>query len=180
MTTDLINLLGDHILAENTYFDKGYYNAFTDDGVIWGIENGNKRIIFPLDTKGNYFYMRKNGDVTHSPTEQGRLTDCGVGRLAFPYTQPMTLIGIVKDADEYKLHNNLFNTLMLFSTYDAIPQSSSMVSEDVIRSEMEGAATGDIEAALQRHKNETIVRINFNIINVYIADNCIVNPCKDC
>lgn len=180
MTTALIATLGDYIKTQNTYFDNGYYNAFKDGGVIYAVENGNLRIVFPLDTKGSYFYMRVNGDINHNASEANRITDCGVGRLAFNYTQPMVLVAVVKKADEYKLHNNIFNTLMQFTTFDAIPQSSSLIAEDVVRTEMQGALAGDIEAALQRLKDETIIRINFNINGIYIADNCIVDPCKDC
>lgn len=182
MTTRDFELLKDFILSKNTYFDNGYANVFKDsDTKKIFTRSGNELVcVFPNDNLGNYFYLRNEAGIQYQPQLAERVTDSGPARLLFNDNVSVQLIAVVKDADAYVLLNNLRNTAMMYKEMNVIPASAIWLSEDVIVTEMAGSEAKDISAALQRIKNETIVRLTLTVSKQYIPNNCIVNSCKNC
>lgn len=182
MTTAEIIAFKNFILSKNTYLDQGFAIAYkdTESGRILCREDSKVTSLMPADNLGNYFYLRLDGDIRHTPLESERISDCGPQRLSFLDTLNIVLVASVKDADYLTLSNNLRDTCMKYTDMSVIPASTSLIKELIVVSEMQGMEERDISATLQRLKNETIIKLNISINKRYISSNCIVDPCKTC
>lgn len=180
MTTSKLISFKDFILSKNTYFDSGYAVAFKDaESKRIIVRNGTDFIpVMPNDTLGNYFYIRYNGSLAFNEAFGERMADCGPSRTTYNDRQPINIVAIVKDADEYTLLNNLRNTCAVFTVFTPTPTGAILVPEQVIQDEMSGAAQADIAAALQRIGSRTIVSLTVNIQDNYTPNKCINDPCK--
>lgn len=169
-----------YILERNTYFSKGFANASKDEltGKVLVGNGSDKLVLLPADTLGNYCYIRNDAQMKHVPQETQRLTDSGTRRLTFNDTITAYLVAIVKNADAYLLIENLKNTCMAYANMNVVPVNSSWNREQVLYDELQGMKQDDIRAALQRLKQETVVRLQLVISKEYIPSNCIVNPIK--
>lgn len=182
MTTADIISFKEHILSKNKYFDNGYAVAFKDAV--------SKRVVvhtgldfmqvMPTDTLGSYFYIRYEKGVEFKEDFSGRIADSNQLSLSFNDRMGVVLVAFMKGADEYKLLNNLRVTCAMFKNLKAIPTSAVLIREQVVQDEMSGAKKEDIEAALQRLGEWTIISLNVSLQKQYIPSNCIVEPCKDC
>lgn len=182
MTTADLIALRDYILAQNTYFDNGYYYAVKDveNKQVMALD-GNKIVtVFPNDRLGNYFYLRSDGEVKHNIREGERIRDCGAQRIAFLDTETVYLVASVINADALTLVNNLRITALAYNGLQVIPASSNYNREIVVFGELTGVEKEDISAALQRLKKETIVRLTLSVNKKYIASNCIEPVCNPC
>lgn len=180
-SADFISLK-DFFLSENTYFSQGFANAFKDatTNKVFARVKSELQPIFPMDSYGNYFYLRSEGDIKYDPKFQERVADCGPQKLSFLDSLTIQLVAIVKGADEYKLLQNLRNTAMSYTGFNAIPVAASYNREAIVSSEMKGLPKEDINKALQNLTDQTIVRVTLQVAKMFIPGNCIVDPCKDC
>lgn len=170
--------LKDFILAQNTYFLHGFANAYKDDTThaVW-VKNGkDMQCVMPADTLGNYFYLRNDAWLKHEAREPERLTDTGTQRLAFLDTMSTQLVAVVANADACKLIHNLRNTVMMYDKLNVVPVTSSWNREQVVATELAKMRVEDINASLQRLKDETIVRIGLSVSKSFIPSDCITEP----
>lgn len=170
--------LKDFILGRNTYFQKGYANAYKDDTThaVWVKQGKDMQCIIPADNQGNYFYLRNDAWVKHEVKEPERLTDTGTQRLTFLDTMSVQLVAVVNNADAYQLIENLRNTAMMYPFMSVMPVTSSWNREQVVATELAKMPVDDINAALQRLKDETIVRLSLSVTKIFIPANCITEP----
>ncbi len=170
--------LRDHILQQNKYFNKGFANAFKDEttNAIFIKEGKDLRRVMYTDGLGNYFYLRSDAWTKHEAKEPERLTDNGIQRLSFLDTMSVQLVAVVNNADAYRLIENLRNTVMLYEPLSILPVTSSWNREQVVATELSKMPMEDINAALQRLTDETIVRLSLSVSKIFIPDNCISEP----
>lgn len=182
MTSADFIALKDHFLSENEYFSQGLANAFKDatNNQVYARVKGELQPVFPMDSYGNYFYLRSEGDIKYDPKFQERVSDCGPQRLSFQDTLIIQLVAIVKGADEYKLLQNLRNTAMSYTGFNAIPVGASYNRESIVASEMKGLPKEDTNKALANLTDQTIVRVTLQVSKMFVPGNCTVDPCKDC
>ena len=168
------------ILGRNPYFNCGFANVYKDDTThaVWVRDEADLMAVFPNDTLGNYFYLRNETGVKHEAAPAERLADTGTQRLLFLDTMTVQLVAIVQHADEYMLIENLRNTAMQYRLLNIEPTASKWNREQVMVEELAGMKSEDIQAALQRLKNETIVRLTMKVSKVFVPGNCINDPVK--
>lgn len=172
------NDLRDFILEHNNYFRAGFANAYKDDVSHAVVVKDGKDFqrLLPSDTLGNYFYLRNDAWLKHEAKEPERLADNGTQRLAFLDTMSVQLVAVVNNADAYKLIQNLRNTAMMYDKLNVVPVTSSWNREQVVSTELAKMPMEDINAALQRLKDETIVRIALSVSKSFTPSNCITEP----
>lgn len=168
------------ILGKNPYFNRGFANVYKDDTTkaICAREGKDFTVVFPSDTLGNYFYLRNDTGLKHEAMPAERVSDNGTQRLMFLDSMTLQLVAVVKNADEHLLIENLRNTAMQYQLLYAEPLSSKWNREQVVIEELAGMKSEDIQAALQRLKNETIVRLSLKLSKVFVPGNCINDPVK--
>lgn len=170
--------LRDFILEHNNYFSTGYANAYKDDNThaVWVKVGRDYKRIMPADALGNYFYLRNDTWIKHEAKEPERITDTGTHRLGFLDTMSVQLVAVVNNADAYKLVLNLRNTVLMYSQLNVVPVTSSWNREQVVSTELAKMKIEDVNAALQRLKDETIVRLALSVSKSYIPSECINEP----
>lgn len=180
MTTEKMISFKDFILSKNPYFNDGYAVAFkdTESKQILLRKGTDFLSVMPNDILGNYFYIRYSGVLSFNETFTERVADNQPFHTSYTDRQPIVLVAVMKDADEYTLMNNLRNTCAMFKTFSAIPTGGIIIPEQVVLSEMSGAKNPDIAAALQRVGGFTMVALNINVQDHYQPNKCIVDPCK--
>lgn len=181
MTTNDFILFKDFILSKNTYFNKGYANAFKDSVSNYPLarnESGDLDIVFPQDTEGAYFYIRNNEGIKHIP--DSKLADTGVNRISFWDSIVIEVVAVMRNADAYTIANNLRNTAMWYSGMDVVPVATNWNREQIVIDEMRGCEEEDIAKALKNLSNHTIVRVQMVVKKTYTPTKCITDPCKDC
>lgn len=168
----------DFILSKNTYFTQGFALAYKDDKTHTVQVRTGKDVnrLLPVDTLHNYFYLRNEPQLKHEPKEPERLADNGTLRLTFLDTQVVHLVAIVNYSDAYQLVENLRNTAMMYKGLSVRPVATNWNREQVVTSELSKMDMADINAALQRLKNETVIQIQLAVSKTYIPTSCIVNP----
>ena len=170
--------LKDFILSKNEYFTEGFAFAYKDDITHTVQVKGAKDVkrLLPSDVLNNYFYLRNEPQLKHEPKDSERLTDNGAQRLTFLDTQIIHLVAIVNNADAYQLVENIRNTAMMYEAFNVRPMTTSWNREQIVFSELSKMGAVDVNAALQRLKNETVVRIQLSISKIHIPSSCITNP----
>lgn len=170
--------LKDFILLRNGYFSTGFANAFKDETnhAVWVRQGKDLRRIMPAGNLGNYFYLRNDAWIKHEAKEAERLSDGGSQRLTFLDTMSVQLVAMVNNADPYRLMENLRNTMMMYAPMSVVPVTGSWNREQVVASEMAKMRMEDVNAALQRLKDETIVRLSLSVSKVFVPANCITEP----
>lgn len=178
MIQDDFEQLKDFILLKNKYFQRGFANAYKDDVTndVWVKDGKDMKKLLPADSMGNYFYMRNEAWLKHEAKEPERLTDTGSQRLTFLDTMNLQLVAIVNNADAYLLIENLRNTALMYEKLNVVPVTSSWNREQVVATELSKMKIGDVHAALQRLKNETIIRLSLSVSKMFIPANCITEP----
>lgn len=180
MTRAQVIAFKNHILSNNDYFANGYAIVYKDEeGRVIAYDNAPTPVM-PNDTLGNYFYLRYDGDNRLVAKQTERLTDCGASRILFEDTLTVQLVAVVADAAELTLRNNLINTAMAYTGIIAIPTLANLNREQVVLAELKGMEADNIQAALQRLGNWTIIRLTLNLIDQYTPTDCIDEPCKNC
>ena len=86
------------------------------------------------------------------------------------------LVAVVNNADAYKLVQNLRNTVLMYDKLNVVPVTSSWNREQVVSTELAKMKMEDINAALQRLKDETIVRLALSVSKSFIPSECINEP----
>lgn len=172
MLKSTVERLRKYILSTNSYFAEGIGNVYLDS------ENGianEKGIVFPDDTRGNYFYLRLPDNVTFANGSEFGVTEClpGLGLNA-----QIILVAVVKDADEDKLLQNLVNTVQSFETYNKTFQTAIYKKEVVVRQELSWMTAENLSAVLQRVPESSIVSLTFTLIDSFVYNDCILNPCS--
>jgi hypothetical protein len=167
--------LKDYILSTNTYFGKGFDDVYMDEttGIV-----ANGGAIFPNDTLGDYFYLRLPNQSRFDYAAINRVTDCsntpGV-------VSDITLVACVRKASADRLMTNLLNTISSYND-DVRFVTCQYRSEDVVLRELGRLKKENIEAALQRLGNHTIVSVNFSLSVSFqlrkVSSGCILDPCK--
>ncbi len=172
--------LKDYILDKNRYFNKGYADVYKD-AVLQGIYTSaitDRQCVFPNDALGDYFYLRQEPAMRHEAMQQERITDNGTQRLVFMDSIIINLVAVVDKAQALVVIDNLRNTLMSYSALSIEPVNSYWNREQIVADELAGMKAENIQAALQRLKNETIVKIAFRTSKLFVPSDCINNPCK--
>jgi hypothetical protein len=184
MWNKTIHELTAHILKYNTYFNKGFSNAFQDEetGIVWGKDDNKDLLkIFPNDALGNYFYMRPQPKGSFVSMPEVKMSDT---RPGLGLTNQITLVAVVKNANADILLNNLISSVQAFSQSYITLNSWIAQTELVIVNELSKLKDkAEIEAALQRIKpDQKIVALLFTIgaPYTYYALNCLPNPCTSC
>lgn len=175
--------LKDFILSKNTYFDKAFdFAEQNHNGIICAYdESGNAIEIFPMDTFGNYFYLRLANKVGFDESAFYQVSECkkGAGLVANIF-----LVACMRKADNDKLVNNLVNTLVNYQPDKIKLISVEYHSEAVTAQELAKIPKEDLQAALQKlDMNYTIVCINFAFsmsVPYYKNLTCIEPPCSTC
>lgn len=170
--------LKEHILAENKYFRAGYANAYKDDTTheIWVREGKDVKRIMPADSLDNYFYLRNEAWTKYEAKEPQRLTDTGTQRLSFLDTMSVQLVAVVNNADAYRLIENLRNTVLMYEGLNVVPVTGSWNREQVVATELAKMRIEDVNGALQRLKDEIIIRLSLSVSKNFIPANCISEP----
>ncbi|HEY9178247.1 MAG TPA: hypothetical protein VIN07_11170 [Flavipsychrobacter sp.] len=170
--------LKDFILLRNTYFSAGFANAYKDDTThaVWVRQGGDMKRLLPADTLGNYFYLRNDAWMKYEAKEPERMTDTGTQRLTFLDTMSVQLVAVVNNADAYKLIENLRNTALAYAPLNVVPVTASWNREQVVATELAKMRMEDVNAALQRLKDETIIRLSLSVSKTFIPVNCISEP----
>lgn len=176
MTSADINNFVQHILTNNPYFDKGFGNAFKEQGVVYAEDV--TAILFPQDTYGNYFYLRHDGEISFREERGSEMANRGPGRIGFIDAQPMALVAVMRDANAYTLLNNLRNSAMGYNALVAVPTGALLVREQVVIDEMRGAEDEEVGKALANLNNQTIIRIKLTVYKSWRGNTCITDPCK--
>lgn len=168
------------ILAKNPYFRAGFAQVYKDPvtQALYSNNGSDMQAVLPADTLGNYFYLRSEGGIKHEPIPAERLSDSGTQRLSFLDTAALQLVAVVRKADAYILAENLRNTLMQYHLLNAEAVNTNVNREQVMMDELAGMKPADIEASLQRLKDETIVRITLRLTKMFVPGNCIKDPVK--
>lgn len=154
------------ILSANTYLNEGYCKAHyvADKGVF--VE---KMRVFPMDTKGNYFYLRVADKINTSQQ------DIGINM-----SMPVTCVVCAKDADAEQLAYNIMQTLL--NGCDSVSITSiQLLRDDVVRSELRGTLKDEeLKKALANMGDWTIISVSFNLAISALPKKltCITNPCK--
>lgn len=167
-----IERLRKYILTTNPYFSEGLANVYLDPENGIANENG---VVFPDDTRGNYFYLRLPDNVTFANGFEFSITEClpGLGINA-----QIVLVAIVNNADEDKLLQNLVNTIQSFGNYNKTFQTAIYKKEVVVRQELSWMTPENLSAVLQRLPDSAIVSVTFTLINEFIFNDCIIDPCS--
>lgn len=178
MLTEDFEKLKDFILEKNTYFQIGFVHAYKDDtnGQVVAKKGKDNIILLPADSSGNYFYLRNNAEIKFNPKEAERLTDTGTQRLTFADTIEIVLVAVVRNADAFQLLENLRNTSMMHEDMDVRPASVKLNREQVLVDELKGMSDKDVEAALQRLTDQTIIQLTLKATKTFIPNECITNP----
>lgn len=170
MVKSTIERLRKYILQANSYFNEGVANVYLDPERGIANENG---IVFPDDTRSNYFYLRLPDNVTFSQGGQFSVVECQPG---LGVNAQVILVAVVSNADEDKLIQNLVNTVQSFSS-DKSFQSAIYKKEVVVRQELGWMDASRLSATLQRIPDASIVSVTFTLIDNFIYNDCIINPC---
>lgn len=181
MIKDALNSLKAHIATLNPYFDNGFGYCVKDNNAnaVWAYTDIGKRLVFPEDRIGNYFFMVVDDTIKFSSTQN--LSDFGVGKKNQIDTVPCSLIAVVNDADELALLANLRNSLATYKgSVSFVPNSANIVRESVVLSVMRGFDKREIAATLGNLKNQTIVELKLSASVLFIANNCITDVCRKC
>lgn len=167
--------LKEYILDKNKYFDNGFANAYKDNSThaVWVREHKDLIRIMPADTIGNYFYLRNETWTKYEAKEPQRLADTGAHRLTFLDTMSVQLVAVVDSADPYMLLENLRNTVLMYPALNVVPVTGSWNREQVVSTELAKMRIDDVNAALQRLKEQTIVRLSLSVTKTFIPTNCI-------
>jgi hypothetical protein len=167
--------LKDFILARNNYFNKGYANAFKDTATnaVCIKQGGDMQVLLPNDTLGNYCYLRSDQQLKYEAQFVERATDNNAQRLTFTDTVTVYLVAIVKDADPHLLLQNLRNTVMMYTALNVVPVAGNYNREQVVAEELSRMKHEDVSAALQRLKDETIIKLTLSVSKSFIPSNCI-------
>lgn len=170
-----------YIMAENTFFHDGYANAQRDEvnGSIYHQQGRDREVILPDDRKGNYFYLRNEPQMIYEAMPAERLTDSNAQRLSFLDTQLVQLVASVHHADAYRLIETLRNTCMKYGRMNVQPISSIISREQVFIEEMPRLKQEDRLAALQRLKDETIVKLTLRVTKLFVPGSCSGDPCQN-
>lgn len=178
MLKDDFELLKDFILEQNSYFNAGFANAFKDEvnGMVFAMDGKDRKPLLPADNMGNYFYLRNDTWARHEAKETEKITDTGTQRLTFLDTMSVQLVAVVNRADAYRLIENLRNTALMYQQLNVVPVTSSWSREQVLATELARMRPEDVNATLQRLKEETIVRLALAVSTTYIPSTCIAQP----
>lgn len=177
--SDFISLR-DHILSMNEYFNSGYDLVIKDseDGILY-YEIGDKRkIVFPDDTNGNYFFMVLDGQIKFDSRNSDKINDCG-GKV-YSDQSNLILVCVVRDADEWSLLANMRNTIAKFKGFTLTVSGAQLDREEVVYNIMKNTGEQATIRALSRMKNETIISLTINASKNFIPNGCIVDVCKNC
>lgn len=185
MTLTDLEALKDYILAQNTYFQTGWANAFkvrnvgsNNNGLVMArTKSGDLIPVSPQDTWGNYFYMRNETGIVYRAA--GALTN---KITIYEQSLNISLVAYLKEGDMMKINNNLINTLMKYNNCldRTAPIQTIWNREQVIIEELSGLRDDDIAATLQRLKDWVIVKLNFVFQSIYTPNLCIEDICADC
>lgn len=169
------------IMSKNTFFHDSYANVHRDEtsNAIYHTQGNERKMVLPNDKLGNFFYLRNEPAITYEAIPAERLTDSNAQRLSFLDTQLVQLVAVVQYADAYRLIELLRNTCMLYEDMNVQPVSSVANREQVLLEEMPKMKADDMQAALQRLKNETIIRLTLRVSKMFIPGSCITNPCQN-
>jgi hypothetical protein len=167
--------LKDYILSTNTYFGKGFDDVYMDEstGIV-----ANNLPVFPADNLGDYFYLRLPNQSRFDYNVVNRVTDCSNTPAI---VSEITLVACVRKANADRLVTNLLNTISSYND-DVRFVTVQYRSEDVVLRELSRMKKENIDAALQRLGNHTIVSVNFSLSVSFrlrkVSSNCILDPCK--
>lgn len=166
--------LADYILLCNKDFTKGFANAFKDDtnNAIWARYAFDLKCLLPSDVYAGYFYLRNESPFKYEPKSDERITDSGTQRLAFTDSITVHLVAMIDSADEFDLIEKLRNICMSYEEMNVIPASANWNREQIVSEELKGMKQDDIQAALQRLRNHTIVKLVLNISKPFVANIC--------
>ncbi len=178
MTKADFEQMAQYILQYNDCFVRGFANAYKDNATntVWVKDGTDLKCLLPADVYGGYFYLRNDTTIKHEALPQERVTDSGTQRLVFLDSITLYLVAIVKDADEFQLIEDLRNTCMSYDSMNVVPVSSNWNAEQVLAEELAKMKQEDIQAALQRLKNETIIKLTLNVTKPFVPNDCITKP----
>jgi hypothetical protein len=163
--------LKDYIAQKNTYFTTSYDDVYMDEttGIV-----ANSLPVFPNDKLGNYFYLRLPNQSRFDYNPVNRITDCSNTPAV---VSEITLVACARNASADRLMTNLLNTI---SSYNADVRFTTCTyrSEDVVLRELSRMKKENIDAALQRLGNHTIVSVNFSLSVNFTLTKCILDPCR--
>ena len=164
------------IKEHNPYFDTVFPSVERSD--VLGIVHDGNQIIFPMDTFGDYCYIRipSKFNVTYSDATNNAGRSVGV-------SVPLVVVAIMSDADPYHLMLNLMSTIGRMCDYEKKFTSFTIHSEDVIVQELSECEQPVIDKALQNFA-QGMAAVSISFVLTYTQPftqlNCITKPCKSC
>lgn len=161
--------LKDYILEYNPYFKQGFDDVYiSESGIV-----ANKKVVFPADNLGNYFYLRLPDNVSIVNSSEYKVSDC---KVAMGLNIDTYLIASVKKADADKLLDNLVATL---ANFGARVKSAIWSSEKVVMQEL-AKVDQEVQLKALANINTTLVSVRFDYNCTYITDalDCLPNPCE--
>lgn len=176
--------LRDFILLKNPYFDKGFANAFKENKTnwIWTRDiSGDLISVAPQDTYGNYFYLRNDEGIVHTP--KPGISTYGAGHTTYLDVMRVNMIGVLKDGDPFAVVDNIINTFGMYQPSKDITMqliSSNWNREQILINELSGVKDNDIMAALQRLGEHLIFKIIVSFSKYRMPTSCINPICTPC
>lgn len=157
MNQQVLHTITAKLLSLQHYFDSGFCNAYKlSNGYVVGLVDGNEKRIFPQDKYGSYFYIR---NARSASVVSYKISDCLNGSI---YKSTPSFVAVI--GQDVCRDNAIQNIIaVLNSVHGVTVNSVSWDSERVIIDEMSGADRLDIDAALQRLKKYTIIKIDFTL-----------------
>lgn len=165
--------LKDFILKYNPYMNKGFSDVSQDGDT--GIINNEKKIIFPSDTFGNYFYLRSPSELKGDYSKP--IADNG---LSIGLVGDVILVAYLKNGNADVLAGNMATSIGRFQGFNTRINKITVQKDLVIYQELSKLKKEVKSAALQKSRESVIISIQFSINSDFIFQslNCIQDPCK--
>lgn len=168
--------IAEAILNACGFFQRGFPFAQIWEGKDLVVEqpgpNGEARYVGINDIFGNYFYIRVGAQIDAEPAKAS--ADCA---SAIHERYACSLVAIVAGADPFILKDAILNILLKHGLKIG---AQSMDAPAILKAELKGLDDAGADRAVARLKNNTLVKIDFELRRLFQTNSCEYSPCKSC
>lgn len=155
-----IDALGIHILANVTALRYGIVDAEFEIGHgVYGTVNNKKEMLIPNDRLANYLFIVTGDIINHNAVFS--VSDCA-NKQSYQDNAQIDIV-VVSDVCKYDMLADIRKALQTFTGANILLIKTDISRNAIVRAYMSGRDKDDIERALQRYKNETIIKITATI-----------------
>lgn len=157
---EAINALMAHILANVTSLRYGIVDADFEVGHgVFGTVNNKKELLIPNDRLANYAFIVSGNTITHSAVFN--VGGCA-NKQAYQDIGQIDIV-VVSDVCRFDMLDHIRKAMQTFNDANILLIKSNLSTQSIVREYMAGRDKDDVERALQRYKNETIIKITATI-----------------